>query len=526
MDKKSNILIGLLGVTLDMAGRHRINRWRPSYSLCAQPDLPITRFEMLYQPHYSRLAHQVKRDIELHSPHTHVQLVQVDIEDPWDLEEVYNHLLDFCQQYSFDTDNENYLLNITTGTHVAQICWYLLNEAHYIPARLIQSSPAKNLPERGYGTYSIIDLDLSRYDKIASRFSQQIDNSIALLKDGIATRNVRFNSLIDQIEKVAVRSQAPMLLTGPTGAGKSFLAQRIFQLKKQRQALKGKFVSINCATLRGDNAMSSLFGHSKGAFTGAISARQGLLKEADQGVLFLDEIGELGLDEQAMLLTAIENKCFMPYGSDKTVESDFQLIAGTNRHLPDEVAAGRFREDLYARINLWSFRLLGLAERPEDIEPNLDYELRKYEQQHQVNIRFSQEARQRYLAFACSKAALWKGNFRELSASITRMVTLAEASCISEEQVNEEIARLRADWYASVPATTIDLPVEHELDLFDQYQLQGVLDTCHRASSLSDAGRQLFAISRQQKANPNDADRLRKYLARFGLDWQGLEQQP
>lgn len=524
MDKKSNVLIGLLGTTLDISGRRRFDRWRPSYALCMQPDLPITRFELLYPKNYHPMASIIKRDIEQNRPKTQVKLTEYCVEDPWDLELIYNALLDFCQQYNFDTGRENYFLNITTGTHVAQICWYLLAEAHYIPARLIQSSPAKDQAERGNGTYTIIDLDLSRYDKIASRFAAHIESSIELLKSGIATRNAYFNRLIDQLEKVATRSSSPILLTGATGVGKSLLASRIFDLKKQRQSLKGKFVAINCATLRGDNAMSSLFGHVKGAFTGAINTRHGLLKEADQGVLFLDEVGELGLDEQAMLLTAIENKCFMPYGSDRPTHSDFQLIAGTNRNLLEEIAAGRFREDLYARINLWVFAMPSLAQRPEDIEPNIDYELRRYQQQHQTNIRFSKEARQEYLAFACSKQALWKGNFRELAASITRLATLAEQSCISQTQVSEEITRLKQDWQLDpIHPTEPQLPMAQALDLFDQYQLQGVLQVCQNATSLSDAGRQLFAVTRGAKTNPNDADRLRKYLARFGLDWQTVK---
>src|SRR5690606_17169261 len=118
---------------------------------------------------------------------------------------------------------------------------------------------------------------------------------------------------------------------GPTGAGKSQLASRIYELKKRRRQVEGAFVEVNCATLRGDGAMSALFGHRRGAFTGAVTARRGLLKEADNGVLFLDEIGELGLDEQAMLLRAVEEGHFFPVGSDREESSHFQLITGTNR---------------------------------------------------------------------------------------------------------------------------------------------------------------------------------------------------
>ncbi|OTA17949.1 FlrA, sigma-54-dependent transcriptional activator [Xenorhabdus vietnamensis] len=279
---------------------------------------------------------------------------------------------------------------------------------------------------------------------------------------------------------------------------------------------------MNCATLRGDNAMSTLFGHVKGAFTGAIQPRNGLLCEADGGILFLDEVAELGLDEQAMLLKAIEEKSFLPYGSDKEIRSDFQLIAGTHRDLRDWVAQGKLREDLYARINMWTYQLPGLAQRREDIEPNIDYELARYAQMQQTQVRFDKEARQIYLHFACSEQAQWRGNFRELSASVARMATFAENGRINQLLVEEEITRLKQNWRVEdhvflLPNT---LP---EIDLFDRQQLETVIKICRESSSLSEAGRKLFAVSRQQKKQPNDADRLRKYLARFGLDWENTQ---
>src|ERR1700684_4067961 len=198
---------------------------------------------------------------------------------------------------------------------------------------------------------------------------------------------------------------------GPTGAGKSRLARRIYELKKVRHAVKGEFVDVNCATLRGDGAMSALFGHTKGAFTGALKDRPGLLRTADAGVLFLDEIGELGGDEQAMLLRALEEKTFLPLGSDREAHSDFPLIVGTNRNLLSAVREGRFREDLLARINLWTFTLPGLRSRSEDIEPNLQFELDQFAQRTSHRVTFSKEARRQFLDFALSSSAKWTGNF-------------------------------------------------------------------------------------------------------------------
>jgi len=176
-------------------------------------------------------------------------------------------------------------------------------------------------------------------------------------------------------------------------------------------------VDVNCATIRGDAAMSALFGHVKGAFTGAQKDRAGLLRAADKGVLFLDEIGELGIDEQAMLLRALEEKTFLPLGSDEEAHSDFQLIAGTNRDLFAAVREGKFREDLLARINLWTFLMPGLKNRTEDIEPNLDFELDRFAEKAGRRVTFIKEARERFLDFALSRAAAWSGNFRDLNAA-------------------------------------------------------------------------------------------------------------
>ncbi|MBW9107868.1 RNA repair transcriptional activator RtcR [Paraburkholderia phenoliruptrix] len=532
---RKTVAIGFLGTVLDQGGRapRRWQKWRPTVSLCMQKDLPIDRLEVLHSPDYDRLANRVKEDISQTSPHTDVRLTPLAIRDPWDFEEVYAALLDFARAYTFHTDHEDYLIHITTGTHVAQICWFLLAEARYLPARLVQTAPPQRTDEgpSGPGAVSVIDLDLSRYNRIAQRFQRERDETVSFLKAGIATRNACFNALIEQLERVAARSRAPMLLVGPTGAGKSFLARRVYELKRARHRLAGPFIEVNCATLRGDAAMSTLFGHVKGAFTGAQAARAGLLRAADGGLLFLDEIGELGLDEQAMLLKAVEEKRFFPVGSDSEVTSDFELIAGTHRDLRQMVAAGTFREDLYARINLWTYELPRLADRREDVEPNLEFELDRFGREHGESVRFNVEARRRYVAFATSPRAIWSGNFRELSASVTRMATLADAGRITEAIAEEEVARLSATW--SAPRDTSDLvdmvdavlgAGASELDLFDRAQLEQVLDVCRVSRSLSEAGRALFAVSRQGKKQPNDADRLRKYLARFRLDWEGVRQ--
>lgn len=530
MKNKRTVIIGFLGTQLDSGkGANRWEKWRPTVALTQHEDVIVDRFDLLFSGHFQPLVDQVVADIATVSPETTTATHELSIKDAWDFEDVYGALFDFAKSYPFDPDNEDYWIHITTGTHVVQICLFLLTEARFLPGRLVQTSPPRRQGENQPGSYALIDLDLSRYDQIAQRFSREQAEGVAFLKSGIATRNARFNTMIDEIEHVAIRSKAPILLMGPTGAGKSFLARRVYELKKTRHQIDGRFVEINCATLHGDGAASTLFGHIKGAFTGAASDRPGLLKSADKGLLFLDEIGELGVDEQAMLLKAIEEKRFLPVGSDNEVQSDFQLIAGTNRDLAKEVVAGRFREDLYARINLWTYPLPGLAERLEDIEPNLSYLLAQFSEESGQMVRFNKQARERYMRFATSPDALWSGNFRDLSASVTRMATLAESGGIGEAIVDSEIERLRRQWmHQARPAIGGEVELAGvmgekaaiELDLFDAVQLSAVIKVCRHSKTMSDAGRKLFDVSRQAKAKPNDADRLKKYLARFGLDWE------
>lgn len=531
---KPLVVIGLLGTTLDVGkGPQRWERWRPTVSVCQQEDLVVSRFELLYPPRVFNLRDQVIEDIASVSPETKVNAHELDVKDPWDFESVYAALHDFAKKYTFDTEKEDYLIHITTGTHVAQICLFLLTESRYFPAKLIQSGPKFKPPDPA-GEVRLIDLDLSKYDKIASRFVREQKDRIAGLKSGIKTRNRAFNKIIEEIEHVGAHTPEPILLTGPTGAGKSQLAKRIYELKRATHLVEGAFVEVNCATLRGDTAMSTLFGHKKGAFTGAATDRPGLLRSADGGVLFLDEIGELGIDEQAMLLRALEDRRFLPLGADSEVESHFQLICGTNRDLRERVADGSFREDLLARINLWTFRLPALRERPEDIEPNIDFELDRVAGKGQHLARFSSEARERYLNFATR--AEWRSNFRDLAASITRMSTLAPAGRIDIPTVDQEINRLTNSWQSpegiedAIEKAASDNPLASvltteqltSLDRFDRAQLTDVIRVCQSSKNLSEAGRTLFAASRSRRTSVNDADRLRKYLARFDLSWETI----
>lgn len=524
------MVIGWVGMKLDAgSGENRWRKWRPTVSLFEHTDFPLDRAELLYQKESSDLTESIRKDIQKVSPKTIVKTSLIEFQNPRNFPEVYNALYEFAKSYKFDHERENYFLHITTGTHVSQISMFLLAESKVFPVNLIQTSPINKVERGASGRYELLDLGSSDFDRIRSRFQlvEQSRKDISFLKDGVKTQNQKFNKLIDKIENVVINSTEPLLLLGPTGAGKTKLARKIYELKLQRKQVTRKFVEVNCSTIRGDGAMSALFGHIEGSFTGAHGKRDGYLISANKGLLFLDEIADLGLPEQAMLLRAIEEKKFLPYGSDNHRESNFQLIAGTNANLSKLVHKGSFREDLLARLEHWRFSLPGLKERSEDIEPNIDFQLRCIAENKKNHVEFTTEARIKFMEFAVSPEAIWKRNFRDLNRAIDRMATLAPHGRITTAVVADEIKILRESWQTAQAYQKRNLVsqvfTDQDCENFDEYDLltlESVLNVCCSCRTLVEATKLLFAKSLTRKTSENNSDRLSKFLKRFGLNWE------
>ena len=532
---KNQIIFGILGRIEDDkgVGEERWNEWRPTVDLCRQKNLTIYRYELFYQPKDKKLAELTVNDLKKISPKTKVKLHEIKIKNPFNLEEVFNVFYDFAKKYEFKFEEEKYLVNISTGTHIMKICLFLLTEAKYFPANLVQSPKPDIEKTKKTGHYIEpfieIDLRLEKHKKIAQRLSKEKQNDILFLKDNIQTENPAFENLMTQILYVSLNSNSPILLTGNTGVGKSSLAKRIHKIKNEKSAKTGEFISVNCATLRGDTVMSILFGHEKGSFSGATESRSGFLKKADGGTLFLDEIGDLDLEVQAMLLKAIEEKSFWSVGGKTPVESNFYLIAGTNSVLNQKVKDGLFRRDLLARIDTFHFEMPDLKDRPEDFKPNLNRELEKFEEENNVQIRITNEAKKKYLDFSQLPTSLWSGNFRDLNASVIRMATFAEDGVITETVVESEIARLNKKWInisnKVFPFMEKILSADKiaEIDTFYHAQLEEVIKVCFESSSRSEAGQKLYNISRNKKKTLNDVDRLGKFLKSFNFSWEIIE---
>ncbi len=231
----------------------------------------------------------------------------------------------------------------------------------------------------------------------------------------IIGKSKTIKAAIDAAQKVAV-TNATVLLTGETGTGKEVFAQAIHNYSNRS---KHHFVAVNCAAFSKDLLENELFGHKAGAFTGAIKETKGLFEEANNGTVFLDEIGEMPLDLQAKLLRVLETGEFLKVGDSKTTKTNIRLIAATNRDLQKEIEAGTFREDLYYRIAVFQIALPSLRERIVDIE---DLSI------HFLQI-FSQKTNKKILGISKSylevlKQHSWKGNIRELKNVIERSVIL------------------------------------------------------------------------------------------------------
>jgi DNA-binding NtrC family response regulator len=220
--------------------------------------------------------------------------------------------------------------------------------------------------------------------------------------------SARLKQTLRLAQKVG-RGHWPVLLLGETGTGKELVARTI-----HRASPGGPFVTIDCSAMVGPLMESELFGHVKGAFTGAASNKLGLIEQADGGTAFFDEIGELPLDLQSKLLRVLQEREFRPVGGLDVRKSSFRVIAATNRDLAKEVQNGKFRQDLYYRLNVVTMRLAPLRERKDDLPALIEHFLRIYGAEH----RMSAELIESMLDYD------WPGNIRELENSIQHMVAV------------------------------------------------------------------------------------------------------
>lgn len=262
--------------------------------------------------------------------------------------------------------------------------------------------------------------------------------------------------MMQTIEQVA-QSRASVLITGESGTGKELVANAVVNLSNRKDK---PFVKVHCASLSPTLLESELFGHEKGAFTGAVSQKKGRFELADGGTIFLDEIGEIDLTTQVKILRVLQEREFERVGGEKTVSVDVRVIAATNRNLQDEVRSGRFREDLYYRLNVVHIEVPPLRERKEDIELlTIDF-LKEFNKEDGRTIQgISPAARKALMAYS------WPGNIRELKNTIESSVVLAKGNIIQLEDLPPQISKGEKDSSISIDFPTTMQDAEKKIIL-------------------------------------------------------------
>lgn len=272
--------------------------------------------------------------------------------------------------------------------------------------------------------------------------------SLGLDRDTPFIAKSRIMKRVIEVINSITNSDCNVLITGESGVGKGLVARLIHYtgLRKDRT-----FLSINCATFTEELLASELFGHEKGAFTGAIATKQGLLEVANNGTLFLDEIAEMSPSLQAKLLKVIEDKEFMRVGGTRSIRVDVRFIAATNQNITALLSSGRFREDLYYRLNVMDIYIPPLRERKEDIVPLSKYFLEKYTAKENKKIEgFTKDATDMFTSYS------FPGNVRELENIIERAVILEKTSRITFESLPQSIKFFQIDTIDPNKIRTID----------------------------------------------------------------------
>ena len=442
--------------------RHEI--WRPSVALAQLKDPVFDEYYLLWDgtDKHVTLVEQVAKDIKNVIKDlgrgTQLTVSNLSISKPFETSEVYPKLFKYLSQPEFQRSDTEYYVNCTNGTTQMRNCLFLLTHTGHVKAYRIAPTPWVDYNTRKQrcveGTRAIEDpsdfgkayegLDKKKTSNAVLRKLRET-GEVVLTKDTTKLKSIaRDVEEIMSIKDKDFRMKQVILITGETGVGKTQLAQNI----AKAFGVEDKFIALNCATLRGADPnipRVELFGCKKGAASG-LAEQTGALMEANGGILFLDEIGELSLEMQAMLLTALDKGTFIPLGgtASSPAHSKFQLICGTNRSLEGLVKAREFRQDLFNRINTWHFELPPLREHRKDITDNLKEFVgiigRKC---GKGNFEIQKDAEDLFRDFAENDTQVtWDGNFRELNAMITRMV-VRSGERIDKKIVEEEIAEAR-----------------------------------------------------------------------------------
>lgn len=342
------------------------------------------------------------------------------------------------------------------------------------------------------GSYSVLSRQLgvetlqSIVSSYCRKFEARTTLSLAATLEGPKANFIAAHGLVGESNHLAelcqlidryARTEESALIRGENGTGKERVGRAIHF---HSAVASGPFVAVNCAAISEGVIESELFGHVKGSFTGAMRDRNGYFRDASAGTLFLDEIGDMPLSAQAKLLRALQEKEIVPVGATKPIKIRTRIIAATNTKLEDAIKAGRFREDLYYRLNVMPIQILPLRERPEDIAPLVHFCLDRW------NKKTGEKKEIRARTISALKAYSWPGNIRELEAVLARVLARTEAAIIEPEHLDENIRFLGAESESDFAESYKGLIARHDLE-----ERRFLSELMKKSGSLSQAARVL-----------------------------------
>jgi transcriptional regulator with GAF, ATPase, and Fis domain len=327
----------------------------------------------------------------------------------------------------------------------------------------------------------------SAADGLNKEVGSESTHTIHFDRSGIAGNSRGMLQVLDTARKVS-QSDSSVLITGESGTGKELIARAIHKNSSRKD---GPMVIINCGAIPGELLESELFGHEKGAFTGAHRSRIGRFEIADKGTIFLDEIGDMSPDLQVKLLRAIQERRFERVGGTATIHVDIRVISATNKDLPQAIEDGNFREDLYYRLNVIPIHILPLRERKEDILPLTEYFQRILTQRH-TNYQtkdFSESSQHALLGYD------WPGNIRELENLIERISVLVEAPVIELGDLPEYITQNRPQRPVASVASVFNSNMGFN-QAVDQYQRSLIIHALNETNWVKARAAELLKINR------------------------------
>ncbi|MFC5771732.1 sigma-54 interaction domain-containing protein [Thauera sinica] len=361
-------------------------------------------------------------------------LYHVELSSPINYAEIYEKVSAELKQARLPREEVELAFHLSPGTPAMAAIWIMLAKTRF-PARLIQTSQQRGLEQ--------VDFPFDLASDFLPEYLKRSDDRIERLTDGRQTApefdKIIHRSLVVAREVERARRIAafdvPVLVLGETGTGKELFAEAIHA--SCRRSPK-PFIAVNCGAIPKELANSELFGHKKGAFTGADRERAGHFRTAEGGTLFLDEIGDLPLDTQVRLLRALQEKEITPLGASHPAKVDVRVIAATHRDLQADVAAGRFREDLFHRLAVGVLRLPPLRARGEDLNLLIDYFLERIN----ADAAMRSEAQRKEISPEARKVLLahaWPGNVRELYHTLVRASIWSTGTDVTADEIREAL---------------------------------------------------------------------------------------